>query len=117
VTAPRDHRDFLRDLVEACRSIIRFVENISLDAYLADEKTRFAVMRGFEIMGEAVRHLPEELKQVHPEIPWAMMTAVRNRLAHGYFGIDDTILFTTIEVDLKPLLGKLERLVTLEDDG
>lgn len=110
MTAPRDHRDFLRDMVEACRSIIRFVEGMSLDDYLADEKTRFAVMRGFEIIGEAVRHLPDELKRAHPDIPWPMMMAVRNRLAHGYFGIDDAILFTTIGADLKPLLARLERL-------
>ncbi|HEX4041434.1 MAG TPA: DUF86 domain-containing protein [Xanthobacteraceae bacterium] len=109
MTPPRDHRDFLRDMVEACRSIIGFVEGMSLDAYLADEKTRFAVMRGFEIMGEAVRHLPDELKRAHPEIPWPMMVAVRNRLTHGYFGIDDRILFTTIEADLKPLLTPLEQ--------
>ncbi len=53
MTADRDYRDFLDDLVNACRSIIDFVEGMSFDAYLADEKTRFAVMRGYEILGEA----------------------------------------------------------------
>ena len=67
-------------------------------------------MRGFEIMGEAVRHLPADLKAANPDVPWPLMAAVRNRVAHGYFGIDDTILFTTIEYDLKPLLPRLERL-------
>jgi uncharacterized protein with HEPN domain len=110
MTAPRDYRDFLRDMVDACRSIIRFVDGMTLDSYLADEKTRFAVMRGFEIMGEAVRHLPDDMKSANPEIPWALMSAVRNRVIHGYFGIDDTILFTTIHEDLRPLLPKLERL-------
>jgi uncharacterized protein with HEPN domain len=61
-------------------------------------------------MGEAVRHLPEEIKAANADIPWAMMTAIRNRSIHGYFGIDDTIIFTTIHEDLKPLLGRLERL-------
>jgi hypothetical protein len=50
--------------VMACRSIIRFAEGMTLDDYLADEKTRHAVMRGYEILGEAVRHIPEQLKQV-----------------------------------------------------
>jgi uncharacterized protein with HEPN domain len=67
-------------------------------------------MRGYEIMGEAVRHLPEELKKANAEIPWATMAAMRNRIIHGYFGIDDTILFTSIEADLKPLLHSLETL-------
>lgn len=66
MTAAGDHRDYLRDMVGACRSIIRFVDGMTLDAYLADEKTRFAVMRGFEIMGEAVRHLPGDLKTANP---------------------------------------------------
>ena len=110
MTAPRDFRDFLRDMVLACRSIIRFVEGMTIEAYLADEKTRYAVMRGYEILGEAVRHLPEPLKLAHPEIPWATMAAVRNRIVHGYFGIDDTILFTTIGQELKPLLPRLEAL-------
>jgi uncharacterized protein with HEPN domain len=76
VTAPRDYRDFLHDLAEACKSIIRFsiirfAEGMTLDAYLADEKTRYAVMRGYEIIGEAVRHLPEGVKTSNPDIPWA----------------------------------------------
>lgn len=88
MTAPRDFRDFLRDMVLACRSMMRFVDGMSLEAHLADEKTRYAVMRGFEILGDAVR----------------------NRIVHGYFGIDDTILFTTIERDIGPLLPRLEAL-------
>jgi uncharacterized protein with HEPN domain len=110
VTAERDYRDFLNDMVLACHSIIRFVDGMSLDDYPADERTRYAVMRAYEILGEAVRHLPEPMKMANADIPWAMMTAVRNRIAHGYFGIDDSVLFTTVEQDLKPLLPRLEAL-------
>ena len=67
-------------------------------------------MRAYEILGEAVRHLPEALKLGNPDIPWATMAAVRNRIIHGDFGIDDSILFTTIDEDLKPLLPRLETL-------
>jgi uncharacterized protein with HEPN domain len=111
VKTPRDYRDFLNDIISACRSIISFVEGMTLEAYLADEKSRYAVMRGYEIMGEAVRHLPEQLKSANADIPWATMTAVRNRVVHGYFGIDDSILFTTIDAELKPLLPRLEVLL------
>jgi uncharacterized protein with HEPN domain len=102
VTAAPDHRDFLNDMVLACRSIIRFAEGMTLDGYLADERTRYAVMRAHEILGEAVRHLREPLKSANPDIPWTTMAAVRDRIVHGYFGIDDSILFTSIEQDLKP---------------
>lgn len=84
------------------------VEGHTLETYLADEKTRYAVMRGYEIMGEAVRHIPDELKTANPDIPWLTMAAVRNRIVHGYFGIDDTILFTTIDEEIKQLLPRLE---------
>jgi uncharacterized protein with HEPN domain len=67
-------------------------------------------MRGYEILGEAIRYLPQSLKAANPDIPWTEMTAVRNRVVHGYFGIDDSILFTTIDHDLKPLLPRLEEL-------
>ena len=108
--SPRDYRDFLNDIVGACRSIISFVAGMSLEAYLADDKTRFAVMRGYEIIGEAVRHLPDSVKAANADIPWTTMTAMRNRIVHGYFGIDDSILFTTIDAELKPLLPRLETL-------
>jgi uncharacterized protein with HEPN domain len=111
VKMPRDYQDFLEDILNACRSIIRFVEGMDLDAYLADERTRYAVMRGYEIMGEAVRHIPEAVKASAPDIPWTTMAAVRNRIIHAYFGIDDTILFTTIDAELRPLLPRLEALV------
>ena len=110
MTAARDYRDFLNDMVMACRSIVRFAEGMTLDDYLADEKTRYAVMRGYEILGEAVRHIPEPMKLGAPDIAWTTMAAVRNRIVHGYFGIDDLILFSTIDQDLKPMLPRLEAL-------
>ncbi len=110
MTAERDYRDFLEDIVSACRSIIGFVDGMSYDAYLADEKTRFAVMRGYEIMGEATKQLPPELKEANADIPWIYMAAVRNRIAHAYFGLDDLLLFETIETQLKRLLPRLEAL-------
>lgn len=81
---------------------------MSFETYLADEKTRFAVMRGYEIMGEATRHLPLALKEANADIPWVYMAAVRNRIAHGYFGLDDLLLFETIEARLKWLPPRLE---------
>jgi uncharacterized protein with HEPN domain len=81
---------------------------MSFEEYLADEKTRFAVMRGYEIMGEATKQLPPKVTEANADIPWIYMTAVRNRIAHAYFGLDDLLLFQTIETQLKRLLPRLE---------
>jgi uncharacterized protein with HEPN domain len=67
-------------------------------------------MRGYEIMGEAVRHIPGELRGANADIPWSTMAAMRNRIVHGYFGIDDSILYTTIAGELKSLLPRVEAL-------
>jgi uncharacterized protein with HEPN domain len=88
---------------------------MTLDAYLADKRTRYAVMRAYEIMGEAVRHLTEDLKAANPDIPWATMAAVRNRIVHAYFGIDDTILFTTIAAEVTVLLPRAQALAWQHD--
>lgn len=66
-------------------------------------------------MGEAVRHLPEELKAANPDIPWTTMAAVRNRIAHAYFGIGDTILFTTIAEEVTEPLPRVEALARRHD--
>ena len=108
MTADRDYLDFLEDMVATYRSIIHFVKGMNVNDYLADEKTRFAVMRGFEILGEAVPHLPDDLKSTHPEIPWITIRGFRNRIIHGYFGVDDTIVFQAINDDIVPLLPRLE---------
>jgi uncharacterized protein with HEPN domain len=89
VKASRDYRNFLDDIVAACRSIIQFVEGMTLDAYLAGQKTRYAVMRGYETLGRRWR-----------------------RSEIGFFSIDDTILFTIVHEELKPLLPRLEALAS-----
>jgi uncharacterized protein with HEPN domain len=62
-----------------------------------------------------VLHLPDELKTANPDIPWTTMAAVRNRIAHAYFGIDDTILFATIAEEVKELVPHMEALARQHD--
>ncbi len=113
----REYIDFLEDIVNACRAIISFVDGMTIDDYFADEKTRFAVMHGYEIIGEAAKRLPEEIKFLYSHIPWSKMIAVRNHIAHGYFSVDDVILFETIERELKPLLPQLEAILSEQNNS
>ena len=97
---PPENRDaaYLWDMLDAARTIQGFTTNISLANYLADRKLQLAVERLLEIIGEAARLLSDELKSQHPEIPWRLIIAQRNVLAHDYGEIiQDRIWRVTIE--------------------
>ena len=84
----RDSKLFIKDIVDAMEHIEEFVENMALDELEADEKTSSAVIRKFEVIGEAVKHVPNKIKEVYKDIQWKSMAGMRDRQIHAYFGID-----------------------------
>jgi len=106
----RDFRLYIKDIVNAMESIESFVEDIDLNQLKGDDKTSSAVIRKFEIIGEAVKFLPDEIKDKYSKIPWKGMAGMRDILIHAYFGIDYKIVWDTIRTDipkLKPLFIKI----------
>ena len=101
---------YLLDILDAGHAIQGYVEAYDYDAFAADRKTLDAVVRCFEVIGEAVKHLPEEWKAEHAEIPWHAISAFRNILAHAYFNVDASIVWTSLQRDLDPLLAACEKL-------
>lgn len=99
---------YLDDILAAATSIIKFVEGMSEDNFKEDDKTSSAVIRKFEIIGEAVRQLPQSLKDQHPELPWKDIAGMRDRLIHGYFGVDYDLVWQTIHNRLPDLIEKVE---------
>jgi len=93
----REYKLYLADILAAMESIERFIEGMSFEEFQADDKTTSAVIRKFEIIGEASRNIPEEVKQKHPEVPWKEMAGMRDRLIHAYFGVDYNLVWTTIK--------------------
>ena len=84
----RNHRIYLTDILRAMESIEAFVQDMNLETFQGDDKTSSAVVRKLEIMGEAAKHIPEQLRKKHPEVPWKEMAGMRDRLIHFYFGVD-----------------------------
>lgn len=81
------------------------------DTFRQDEKTIRAVEMDFIIIGECAAQIPEELKKEHPHIPWDLMRAMRNRLVHAYFGVDEQLMWDTIHNELPPLVPALKKLL------
>jgi len=93
----RDISLYLQDIIGAMLAIEQFVEGISLGEFKTDDKTSSAVIRKFEIIGEAAKQIPEEIRNKYPLIPWKEMAGMRDRLSHFYFGIKYELVWHTIK--------------------
>lgn len=92
----RDYRLYLEDIIAAMRSIELFIKDMDFDAFESDDKTSSAVIRKLEIIGEAVKKIPDDVRQKYPSIPWKEMAGMRDKLIHFYFGVDNRLVWRTI---------------------
>lgn len=99
-----DPRTDLEDIIHAAEKIERFTDGMSFEAFVDDEKTVDAVLRNFEVMGEATKNLPESFQEQYDHVPWTEMAGMRDRLVHGYATVDLEIMWTTIERDIPEIL-------------
>lgn len=109
--------DYLGHIAEAIERIHRYVENLDEVAFLNDEKTQDAVIRNFEIVGEAARNIERYhpvFAEAHDDIPWGLLYTMRNRVAHGYFKIDFELVWKTIHADLPPLHLQIRYLLDMQ---
>ncbi|MEE8329346.1 MAG: DUF86 domain-containing protein [Thermodesulfovibrionia bacterium] len=93
----RDYKLYLKDILDAFESIEKFVEDMSFEKFKEDDKTTSAVIRKFEIIGEATKQIPDEIKQKYSKVPWKEMAGMRDRLIHFYFGVDYNLVWATIK--------------------
>lgn len=106
----KDPRIFLQHILESIDKIEEFTSKIRLKDFLELAQVQDAVIRRLEIIGEAAKNIPADFKKKHPNIPWAEMAKTRDKLIHGYFGVDLELTWDIIENDLPALRKKIERL-------
>ena len=101
----------LEDMLDAALKIQRYTEGLSFDLFLSDDKTIDAVVRNFEIIGEAANRIDPDFRTKNPEIDWKRIRGFRNRIVHDYFGIDYEIVWTIVEENLTNLIEWLEVII------
>ena len=100
----------LLDILESAEKVKIYTQELTYDGFIEDGKTIDAVVRNIEIIGEASNRLPDELKDKAPEIDWFKIRGLRNRIAHGYFGINYKIIWDIITDYLTELVFQINKL-------
>jgi uncharacterized protein with HEPN domain len=111
----RIYIDYLRDMLENANRAIQFTEGMNFESFSKDDKTIYAVIRAVEIIGEATRNIPEEIRTKYPEIPWRDASDMRNKLVHRYFGINPEVIWQTLGEDLPMLANALQEIIKREE--
>jgi len=115
---PRLVQDYLLDILDAMDKAEQFIGSLDLRAFRQDDKTAFAVIRSLEIIGEAAKKVPANLRRRFPGIPWKSLAGMRDKLIHDYVGVSLEVVWRTVKEDVpavRPMLvDMLEKMQTEE---
>jgi uncharacterized protein with HEPN domain len=100
--APR-YDDYFRDILDAIQKAAVFINGMSEPRFRGDEKTQYAVIRAIEIIGEASKRIPDDIRRRYPSIPWREMTGMRDKLIHNYSTVNLDVVWKTVVDDLPAL--------------
>jgi len=103
VRGPREYLDYLADIQEASQNISQFISGMTWDEFAQDQKTIYAMVRAFEIIGEAAKKVPLSVRKRHAKVPWKQMAGMRDKLIHEYFGVNYEVLWKTAQEDIPPM--------------
>lgn len=110
----RNHLMYLEDIQTSMNRIQEYIFGLTFEQFKDDYKTIDAVVRNFEIIGEATKNLPKEVKERYPDTPWSSMYRLRNRLTHEYFGIDYEVIWRIASEYLPQNLSEINSIISEE---
>ena len=103
----REWRFFIDDMIASAEKVIAYTHRLDQAGFVVSGMNYDATLRNLELIGEAATHIPEEVRSANPQIPWRLVIATRNRLIHGYLGIDNDTLWSIVQGDVPDLLQVL----------
>ena len=110
MSSERNWKMRVEDILTCIEKVQAYTSGMTLEQFRADDKTVDAVIRNFEVIGEAAAHIPLEIQEKYPELAWFEMRGMRNIMAHEYFGVSLSIVWRALEEDLPALADGLRKL-------
>ena len=108
----RDATLYLADIKESCEKVLKFTAGMTLKDFVHDDLHYDAVLRNLEIIGEAVKHIPEEQRQKFPQVKWRKIAGFRDIVTQNYFGVSDEIVWDVVENEIPALLQQVNMMVS-----
>ena len=108
--------DYLTDILDSIKDIESFVNEITCEQFTDDHLRRNAVVRSLEIIGEAAKKIPDTLRERYSDIPWKRMAGMRDKLIHGYFGVDWESVWETATIRIPEIQGLIEKMLQEQSD-
>lgn len=107
----REWRFYLDDMLGFAENVLAYTDGFDQDTFAATGLNYDATIRNLELIGEAASHIPSEIRETYTSIPWRQVIATRNRLIHGYLGIDNDTLWSIIQGDIPSLITELQNII------